>query len=160
MFRFQLIEERIQMFNQQNNKRSLGAILALGALVLSSSAFAASVPDTTMGMIVVRDAETGKLRGATPAEAQAMQVQENQLKASGKTASVGMLTGTASPQQVVNRHGAVMMELTEDTMVYSVVKRTADGKLDMQCVTGADAAKKYLSNKTIPATSSEHKHDK
>ena len=148
------------MFNQQNNKRNLAAILALGALMLSSSAFAASLPDTTMGMIVVRDAETGKLRGATPAEAQAMQLQQNELKASGKTASVGMLTGNPSPQLTVNKHGTTMMELTEDSMVYSVVKRTADGKLDMQCVTGTAAAHKYLNNKSIPATSSEHKHDK
>ncbi len=141
------------MSNQQNNKRSLGAIFALGALVLSSAAFAADA----VGMKVVRDAETGQLRGPTPAEAQLMQAQQNQVKGKSK----GMLTGTTAPQQVVTKRGAVMMELTEDSMVYSVAKVNADGKLEMQCVTGSDAASKFVNNKSLPATShSEHKHDK
>jgi hypothetical protein len=153
--KFQFFEEGIRMSNQQNNKRSLGAILALGALVLSSSAFAADA----LGMKVVRDAETGQLRGPTPVEAQLMQTQQNQVKGTNK--SKGMLTGTTTPQQVVTKRGAVMMELTEDSMVYSVAKVNADGKLEMQCVTGSDAASKFVNNKSLPASShSEHKHDK
>lgn len=147
------------MSNQQNNKRGLGAglgsILALGALVLSSSAFAAGLTDS-MGMIAVRDAETGQLRGATPAEAQLMQAQQNSVR----VGAAGLITGTVSPQMTINKFGAKKLEMTEDTLVYSVVTRKADGSLDMQCVTGADAANKFINNKSTTATSSEHKHDK
>lgn len=145
----------------------LGAIAALTALMLSGSAFAAvtevvldaPVVTSPAGMKVVRDSVTGALRAPTSAEAQAMVAQEMAaIKASGKT-GVGMLTGTDTPQQQITENGAIMLELAEDTMVYSVMKRAADGSLSMQCVTGADAAKKLINSKS-PATKQEHKHDK
>ncbi|MEN9866499.1 MAG: hypothetical protein RL748_2089 [Pseudomonadota bacterium] len=149
--------------------KKIGALAALTALMLSGSALAgtaslqlatdAPVTTSPAGMKVVRDATTGELRAPTAAEAKAMLEQDMAaIKANGK-AGVGMLTGTDAPQQKVVESGAVMLELAEDTMVYSVVKRAADGSLNMQCVTGADAAKKLLHSKS-PATKQEHKHDK
>lgn len=131
------------------NKRGLGALVALTALVVSSAAFAADGKD---GMKVVRDQVTGELRGPTPVEAQAMAAQE---KAKAPAKALGLLTGT-EPQQKVMKNGAVMMELTEESMVYSVVTRKADGSLDMQCVHGSDAAHKVVNGKVTK----EHKHDK
>lgn len=149
----------------KNEQRGLGAMAALTALMLSASAFAGTVsaPVVTevaaatspVGMKVVRDSVTGELRAPTGAEAQAMVAQE---KVKGK-ASVGMLTGTEAPQQQLTSSGAVRMELSEDSMVYSVVKRADDGSLSMECVTGADAAKKLINSKST-ATKQEHKHDK
>jgi hypothetical protein len=133
------------------NKRGLGALVALTALVVSSAAFAADGKD---GMKVVRDAATGELRAPTPAEAQTMHAQE---KAKAPSKAVGMLTGAVEPQQKLMANGTVMMELTEDSMVYSVVTKKADGSLDMQCVTGSDAANKVINGKS---TKQEHKHDK
>ena len=152
----------------KNEKRGLGAIAALTALMLSASAFAGTVSAPLVteaataspaGLKVVRDSVSGQLRAPTGAEAQAMAEQDMaNLKAKGK-ASVGILTGTEAPQQQMTASGAVRMELSEDTMVYSVVKRAADGSLEMQCVTGAAAAKKFVNSKS-PATKQEHKHDK
>jgi len=153
------------MFIEKNEKRGLGAMAALTALMLSASAFASTVSaplvteavaaTSPAGMKVVRDSATGALRAPTPAEAQAMVAQE---KVKGKV-GVGMLTGTEAPQQQLTSTGAVRMELSEETMVYSVVKRADDGSLNMECVTGSDAAKKLINSKS-PATKQEHKHDK
>jgi len=154
---------------EKNEKRGLGAVAVLGALMLSTSAFAGTVSaplvteaptaSSSAGMKVVRDSVSGQLRAPTGAEAQAMAAQEmSSLKSNGKGA-VGMLTGDEAPQQKITETGAVSLELSEETMVYSVVKRAADGSLNMQCVTGADAAKKLINSKS-PATKQEHKHDK
>ncbi len=152
---------------EKTQKRGLVAMAALSALMLSASAFAGTVSAPLMteaatgpaGMKVVRDSATGELRAPTGAEAQAMAAQDMaSLKAKGK-ASVGMLTGTEAPQQQLTSTGAVRMELSEESMVYSVVKRATDGSLSMECVTGADAAKKLINSKS-PATKQEHKHDK
>ncbi len=151
----------------KNENPGLAAIAILGALMLSASAFAVETvvlvdpPATAIpaGLKVVRDSVTGQLRAPTSAEAQAMANQDMAaMKASAKTA-VGMVTGTIAPEQTVTSNGAVMLELTEDTMVYSVVQRAADGSMSMQCVTGSDAAKKLINSKS-PATKQEHKHDK
>jgi len=143
------------------NKRGLGALVALTALVVSSAAFAADGKD---GMKVVRDQVSGQLRAPTPAEAQVMIVQE-QAKAKTPAKAMGMLTGT-EPQQKVMQNGTVMLELTEESMVHSVVTRKADGSLEMQCVHG-DAAHNHAvhnhaAHKGVHGKSSkqEQKNDK
>ena len=138
----------------QNSKRALGALAALTALLVSSAAFAAEAP----GMKVVKDAATGQLRAPTPAEAQAMHTQEKSLAKTTK--SVGILSGSETPMVSVKPNGTVMIELTEDTMVYSVVQKGADGSMNMQCVTGADAANKLVNSKTTTKQAQEHQHDK
>ncbi len=139
-------------------RNCLGATLAVVAVSLSSGAFAVEA----MGLKVVKDAQTGALRAPTAEEFTAMQAQENAVTAGTKsTKSRGMLSRKESPKAVHMSHGGVRMELTEDTMTYSVATRNADGAIDMQCVTGADAAAKAMNEKSTSATpaNKEHKHD-
>jgi hypothetical protein len=58
----------------------------------------------------------------------------------------------------LQKNGVVQAFLDEDSISYSVMTRDADGKLVLQCVTGATAAKETMS---IPATieSKEHQHE-
>jgi hypothetical protein len=99
-------------------------------------------------MVVVRDAQTGQLRNATPAEVKALRAQQ-------------LRRGLAAPEApspvTIRRDGTMQKRLGERGMVYSVVTRNADGKLDTQCVTGEDAAKAAL-ERPVPATQPEHDH--
>ncbi len=79
------------------------------------------------GLQVTRDAETGALRAPTAAEAAALR---------GKAGS-----GTAS--RVVMRklaNGAVVADVPESLMSYTVLTRHADGALTRRCVQGAEQA--------------------
>jgi hypothetical protein len=137
-------------------RHCLGLTLSAAALTLLAASHA-SAQDA--GMKVVKDAQTGQLRAPTADEFKKMQAQENTLK-SGKKKSLGMLTNTEEPKLVPNRRGGIKMELTEDTMVYSVATRNADGSLTMQCVTGADAAEKALTQTSSSTKGHEgHNHD-
>jgi hypothetical protein len=138
-------------------RNGLCGSLAIAALVLSSSAFAAE----NLGMRVVRDATTGELRAPTADEFKALQAQEALSRTSAKSQPVGMLTKSTAPQMQHMKNGGTKLELLDDTMVYSVVQRAADGSLNMQCVTGADAANKSVNSKDISVTpqAKEHKHD-
>lgn len=89
-------------------------------------------------LVVVRDAETGKLRAATNEERAALQ----SLRASKRVMALSAVAAT--PQ--VKRHavsGATGVRMTDDMLAYSVVVRRADGKLEEQCFPSkqeADAA--------------------
>jgi hypothetical protein len=104
------------------------------------------------GMKVVKDPQTGELRAPTADEFKKMQAQENAAR-SAKKKNLGILTHTEEPKLVRHRRGGLKMELTEDSMVYSVLTRNADGSLAMQCVTGADAAQKALNQQAAPVSS-------
>jgi hypothetical protein len=123
------------------------ASVAIVALLCGSSAMAQEA-----GMKVVKDPQTGELRAPTADEFKKMQAQENAAR-SGKKKNLGILTHTEEPKLVRHRRGGLKMELTEDSMVYSVLTRNADGSLAMQCVTGADAAQKALNQQAAPANS-------
>ena len=80
-------------------------------------------------------------------------------------APVGMLTGRVNPQPIVHADGTVEQELDESTMMYSVVRRNADGTLSTYCVHGPDQAHEVLHGK-IPASvakvvkaAKEHKYE-
>lgn len=141
----------------QNSKRAIGALVALAALTLSATAMA----DETPGMKVVKDALTGELRAPSSDELQAA-ARQNQMRLKSRAASksVGMLTGSDTPLMTVKPNGTVMIELTEDTMVYSVVQKNADGTMNLQCVTGSDAANKLVNSTSTTKQAQEHKHDK
>jgi hypothetical protein len=138
-------------------RSGLCASVAIAALALSSSALAAE----NLGMKVVRDATTGELRAPTADEFKAMQAHEDSLRTSAKTQPLGMLSKSVAPQMAHMKNGATKLELLDDTLVYSVVQRAADGSLNMQCVTGADAANKAVNSQQTSVTpqTKEHQHD-
>ncbi len=143
-------------------KRAFGTLAALTALMVSSAVFAADAVDMP-GMKVVKDALTGQLRAPTDDELKAAQAQMRS-KSRSVSKAVGMITGTDAPQAVTLANGTVMMELTEDSMVYSVLKRNPDGSMEMQCVHGEDAAHNAVHNHahshTTKQAKKEQKNDK
>lgn len=83
------------------------------------------------GMTVARDPQTGKLRPATPQEANALRA---------TTPSTAAAAAPRASSLATRRDGARGVRLGEKTLVYEVVTRGADGKLSSQCVQGTDAA--------------------
>ena len=120
-----------------------------GALPISAHAQQES------GMVVVRDAQTGQLRAPTAAEARAL--------APAPSASAAMRA--TQPALVTHPDGRRQVTLGERGLVYTVVTRGADGKLQDQCVQGAAAAEKAVhAPAAAPASPStaahgEHGHD-
>lgn len=136
---------------------AVGVRHAVGmALSVATISLLCSVPVAAQdgGMRVVKDAQTGQLRAPTADEFKAMQAQENAAR-SAKKKNLGILSHSEEPKMVRHKRGGLKMELTEDTMVFSVVTRNADGSLAMQCVTGADAAQKAV-NQPAASTSTVH----
>ena len=135
---------------------------AIAALALSGSAFAAD----QQGMSVVKDAATGQLRAPTADEAAQLQAIRAQQRAAATAAAAnrsGLSRGAAAAATVApgttiqHANGAVEMTVDPESVSYSVMTKDADGKLVLQCVTGATAAEKAMST---PATQSkEHQHD-
>lgn len=128
------------------------ALLCAG---LSSSALAQEQSGTVQsgtqqGMIVVRDAQTGQLRAPTAAESRAL----------APPPSAGMRAQSqAQPALVTHPSGSRQVRLGERSLVYSVVKRGADGKLEEQCVHGAAAAEKAVHAPASTQQNEEHRHD-
>ena len=111
--------------NVQVCRRLLGAGLALLGLTGQALAQQEQTAPAADNITVVRDAETGKLRDATPAERAALQ------------ASNARRTLRAAPQPVLQKYhasGAQGARLTDEFMSSSMAVRKADGKLEMQCL--------------------------
>lgn len=112
------------------------ALLVLPLTALYASAWAApqaTAGSATQGLTVVRDAESGELRAPTSAERQALHA--------------ATPAGAARPSQptvVTGSDGRLNARLGESRLVYSVVTRGPDGKLDQTCVQGADAAERAV----------------
>jgi len=100
------------------------------------------------GMVVVRDAQTGQLRTPTPAEIRALQPR-----------SSGAARTPAQPKMVTGPGGRRSVQLGERHMVYSVVTRGADGKLNDQCVHGVHAAENAIDHPVPAAKPEEHRHE-
>lgn len=139
----------------------LSAAAAIAALALSGPAFGAG----QQGMTVVKDPVTGQLRGPTAEEAAQLNALAAQGKAvaapgknSRKAAAAGIAPETAPGTTTYYADGTVEMTVDPEMVSYSVMTKGADGKLVLQCVTGASAATKAMST---PATtdSKEHQHD-
>lgn len=135
------------------NTFALGQVVAVAALTLSGSAFAAGQE----GMQVVRDATTGQLRAPNAAEHQALQAQAALLKSKSRSfaapAAASLVAGTKA------RRGTTAYTVPEESIVYSVVTRNADGTLDQQCITGADAAAHAIQNQAAVSLNKEHKNE-
>ena len=117
----------------------------------SGTAPASGTTSTTagpaQGLTVVRDAETGRLRAPTPDEMRALQ-----------RTGPSPLAAPPQPTMVTGPDGRRHVQLGERGMVYSVIKRGPDGKLDQQCVHGADAAGRALAQ-PAPGSNEEARHD-
>lgn len=140
--------------------------LAFASAALALAAFAspaAVAADDNAGMRVVRDGVTGELRAPTHEEFKAMQDEEKAAKAAARTAGGSAPAATSAPPTRLQRaDGSKGMRVGDAFLTYSVVTRKADGSLDMDCVTGADAAEKIVSGKKPAVTSKgtkEHGHD-
>jgi len=135
------------------------AMAALCALALFSLQAKAQAREEGKGMVVVRDAQTGKMRAPTPDELRALRAKTPPPPAA--------MAGSAQPQTLTNRRsGARGVRLGEKTLVYEVVTRGADGKLSETCVQGADAAEHALHGPTNDASNAaphaehkEHAHE-
>ena len=109
---------------------------------------AAAQANAGQGLTVVRDADTGRLRAPTPAEMQALQRR-----------APGALAAPPRPGMITGRDGRRQVQLGERSLVYSVVTRTPNGKLDQHCVDGADAAERALAQSAKGADQQEARHD-
>lgn len=101
--------------------RAAGIALALTGFA-GQSAIAQEAVVSNESQTVVRDAETGKLRGATPAEAVALKAQS--VKANARIAPKATL-------QKSHSSGARGARLTDEFLTSSVAVRNADGSISV-----------------------------
>ncbi len=137
------------MLNQTFSRTALSAALCAAALLPFAASAAESAEATANGslpvtevpqdtLVVVRDAETGKLRAATNEERAALQ----SLRASKRVMALSAVAAT--PQ--IKRHavsGATGVRMTDDMLAHSVMVRRPDGTLEELCFPSkqeADAA--------------------
>jgi hypothetical protein len=135
---------------------TLRGVVAIAALALTGSAFAAG-QDGQAGQTVHKDQKTGKIRNATAAEAKEL----NDLRAADVAARKAERKAAGAPATGVVRlqhNGIAAAYVDEELVSYSVVRRTADGKLDADCIQGKTAAESALNNPVI-SHAEEHQHD-
>lgn len=87
-------------------------------------------------------AQNTEVRSVDAAEARANMAAS--MKAAARGQKVGMLTGRANPQAVKMADGTIAQELDAGTMVYSVARIGADGRVETVCVNGSEAAEKAM----------------
>ena len=127
-------------------------MLLLPLAALSAMAGAAQDAPAQQGMVVVRDADTGKLRTPTADEVRALQSSAPAAAASAKAAAA------APPAMVVGPGGRRSVKLGESHLLYSVATRDANGKLSEQCVKGEHAANSALAAPATATKPEEHHH--
>ncbi len=135
---------------------SMRCVAAIAALALSGSAYAAG-QDAQAGQTVFKDRATGKIRNATAAEAK----QLNDLRATQRAADAAARKASGAPQTNVMRlqsNGVTAAFVDEESVSYSVMRRSADGKLELDCVHGKTAAEQAL-NTPVTTHSKEHQHE-
>jgi len=123
--------------------------MSLAALAMSTGASA----QEASGMRVVKDPVTGLLRAPTNEELKAQLQQEAKARGAGAASpsQVGIVSRT-TPTLVRRADGSRKLELTEDSMTYSVMTRNPDGTLNMNCVTGEDSAERALKARNFAAS--------
>jgi hypothetical protein len=123
---------------------TLRSVIAIAALALTGSAFAAG-QEAQPGQTVSKDQRTGKLRNPTATEAK----QLNDLRAADIAAQKAARQAAGAPATNVIRlqqNGIAAAFVDEEAVMYSVVRRNADGKLEEACVQGKSTAETALSN--------------
>jgi hypothetical protein len=120
------------------------AMAALCALAAFSPQAKAQDQAGREGMVVVRDAQTGKMRAPTADELKALRA--------NTPSAAAMNAGQPQAQALAPRpDGARGVRLGEKTMVYEVVTRGADGKLSSECLHGDGAAADAVEAANHPA---------
>jgi hypothetical protein len=118
------------------------------------------------GLAVMSAAQAQNVIVRTPDNADELRANiEASMRAAAAGQRVGMLTGMANPQQQRAGRGTVSQELDASTLMYSVARINADGKLERVCVSGSDAAQKALTapefaKRLSPIASKEHSNVK
>lgn len=100
------------------------------------------------GLTVARDAETGELRAPSTAESEALRAQ-----AAAPSARPPL------PALVTGADGRESVRLGNSRLVYSVVRRGPDGKVDHQCVEGADGVHAHLNQGAPGGAQEKTRHD-
>ena len=115
---------------------------------------AATVKVTTAAnaLIVVRDAQSGKLRAPTAEEIDALVMAARSSPQAGARASIGLTS-----RAFTTASGAAGLHLGEDAFSFSVARRNPDGSLSEVCVTGPQAAEKALAAARLPKPTSASK---
>jgi hypothetical protein len=129
---------------------SLGLAIA-AALPLAAQAHEAAAPASlpvaaaadSNNIIIVRDAETGRLRPATTEEHNALKALPANANARARFAS---RAAAATPLLKQHRSGAVGVRLTDDMVSQSVMVRGADGKLIEACFDSKEEAEAFMKN--------------
>ncbi|WP_431257132.1 post-PEP-CTERM-1 domain-containing protein [Roseateles chitinivorans] len=126
---------------------AIAAALPLAAQAHEAAAPAAADASTVStapvasqdALVIVRDAETGKLRPATAEEHAA-------LKALAPTARarVALRAAAISPQMKLHSSGAVGIRMTDEMASQSVIVRGADGKLIEACFASKEEAEAFI----------------
>ena len=133
---------------------ALAALCVLASVTMHAKAAkqeGQNTGDRQEGMVVVRDAETGKMRAPTPEELRA-------LRAKAPPAAAALTATPQQPRLLSRRDGARGVRLGESSQVYEVVTRGEDGKLSSQCVKGEDAAREAM-DRPANAEHKEHNHE-
>jgi hypothetical protein len=107
--------------------------LPCAALALCISSHASAAGQTgggaDAGVVVARDAQTGQLRPATPAELRAL-----------AGADKAMRPAPAAGPVKLREDGRREVHLGEAALVHATLRRDADGRTTMECVHGDAAA--------------------
>ena len=117
-----------------------------------AQAAAVKVTTAANALVVVRDAQSGKLRAPTAEEVDALVMAARSAPQASARAGVGQ---TSRPFTTAS--GAAGLHLGEDAFAYSVARRNLDGSLSEVCVTGPQAAEKALSAARVPKSTSARK---
>jgi hypothetical protein len=104
------------------------------------------------GLVVVKDAVTGKMRAPTPEEMRALRA------AAPPNAAMSSARPAAAPS-MTRADGARGVRVGDSHMVYEVVTRGPDGKLSSQCVQGLEAAERALNHPADQAAHKEPDHE-
>lgn len=107
----------------------------------------ASVETSANNQVVVRDVATGKLRAATPEEAQALHSSRPAAATLRKSAAA------TTPQSRFHSSGARGVRLTDEFLSYSVVVRQPDGSLATLCFESKEEADAALKASPVVKTS-------
>lgn len=135
------------------NKISFAAATGLALAALAQPAFAhgdhAAAPSATAAgssLVVVRDAESGQLRAATPAELSKLELQanRNQSLRSG-------LAAVQVPMQKSHASGARGARVTDAFISMSVAVKKADGSVAQECFESPEEAQAALKSAAAQA---------
>lgn len=106
------------------------ALALIGAAGVPAVAGAQAIEQKADAITVVRDAQSGKLRPATAEEQKAL----HNNNGNGNGSGIAARASAVPTQQKFHSSGARGLRLNDEFMSSSVVTRTADGKVEMQCL--------------------------